>query len=196
MAIYTRPAGLDSSAVMWYDSDTGQIVNENNIIGEPVSINSLSLMDSSVQYISGTAPEGDSDFIDLYNASIQEDRKLLLKSYTNQTQLESFIKLQNPTVSNVYAVTTTFNTHMYIGPILINYGLAAVTPGSASIITLDEPYTRIGDYTVQAISYDGNHPGATRGAQGVRILNATQIYLAKAQFNGNYMYYFTIGRKS
>jgi len=33
MAIYTRPAGLDSSVVMWYDSDTGQIVNENNIVG-------------------------------------------------------------------------------------------------------------------------------------------------------------------
>lgn len=47
MPTYTRPAGVDSAAIIWYDSDAGAIVTENNIVGQTFS--PVTLADSSIQ---------------------------------------------------------------------------------------------------------------------------------------------------
>ena len=80
-----------------------------------------------------------------------------------------------------------------IGNLKMAWGYASVPNGGTAVITLPFSYTSTSSYEVQAIAHDGNHSGATRGAQGARISGTNQIVLAKAAFSSAAMHWFTIG---
>jgi len=64
---------------------------------------------------------------------------------------------------------------------------------TSTFITLPFSYTSTSSFGVVAISDDGNHSGATRGAQGVSKTAVNQIKYSKAGFAGNACHWFTIG---
>lgn len=80
-----------------------------------------------------------------------------------------------------------------IGTLKIAWGTVGIsTPGTA-VVSLPHSYASTSTYGVVGISNDGNHPGATRAAQGVTKLSGSQIRCAKAAFAGTSYHWLTIG---
>jgi len=80
-----------------------------------------------------------------------------------------------------------------IGSLKIAWGKNSAVAGGSVTITLPFSYTSTSSYGVVAMSDDGNHPGATRGAQGVTITAVNQIVFAKAGFVDSFCHWHTIG---
>ena len=88
---------------------------------------------------------------------------------------------------------TTGSGTAQIGTLKMAWGKHSAVAGGSVAITLPFSYTSTSSFGVVALSDDGNHPGATRGAQGVSITAVNQIVYAKAGFSGSYVHWHTIG---
>lgn len=88
---------------------------------------------------------------------------------------------------------TTGSGTAQIGSLKIAWGKHSAVGGGTVAITLPFNYTTTSSFGVTAMSDNGNHPGATRGAQGVSITGTNQIVYAKAGFAGSYVHWYTIG---
>ena len=80
-----------------------------------------------------------------------------------------------------------------IGSLKMAWGKNSCVAGGTVSITLPFSYSSTSSYSVVAMSDDGNHPGATRGAQGVSKTAVNQIVYAKAGFAGSSVHWYTIG---
>lgn len=80
-----------------------------------------------------------------------------------------------------------------IGSLKMAWGKHSAVLGGTVAITLPFSYSSTSSFGVVALSDDGNHPGATRAAQGVSITAVNQIVYAKAGFSGSYVHWHTIG---
>lgn len=80
-----------------------------------------------------------------------------------------------------------------IGNLKMAWGKHSAVGGGSVAITLPFSYSSTSSFGVVAISNNGNHPGATRGAQGVTITAVNQIVFAKAGFVDSFCHWHTIG---
>ena len=101
-------------------------------------------------------------------------------------------KVKASVLANSVSLTTGSGTAT-IGTLKMAWGKHSAVAGGSVAITLPFSYTSTSSFGVVALSDDGNHPGATRGAQGVSITAVNQIVYAKAGFSGSYVHWHTIG---
>jgi len=112
---------------------------------------------------------------------------------TGTTQsLVSPANVKASVLANSVSLTTGSGTAT-IGSLKMAWGKHSAVLGGTVAITLPFSYSSTSSYGVVALSDDGNHPGATRGAQGVSITAVNQIVYAKAGFSGSYVHWHTIG---
>lgn len=112
---------------------------------------------------------------------------------TGTTQsLVSPANVKASVLANSVSLTTGSGTAT-IGSLKMAWGKHSAVLGGTVAITLPFSYTSTSSFGVVALSDDGNHPGATRGAQGVSITAVNQIVYAKAGFSGSYVHWHTIG---
>jgi hypothetical protein len=112
---------------------------------------------------------------------------------TGTTQsLVSPANVKASVLANSVSLTTGSGTAT-IGSLKMAWGKHSAVLGGTVAITLPFSYSSTSSYGVVALSDDGNHPGATRGAQGVSITGVNQIVYAKAGFSGSYVHWHTIG---
>ena len=112
---------------------------------------------------------------------------------TGTTQsLVSPANVKASVLANSVSLTTGSGTAT-IGSLKMAWGKHSAVLGGTVAITLPFSYSSTSSYGVTALSDDGNHPGATRGAQGVSITGVNQIVYAKAGFSGSYVHWHTIG---
>jgi len=112
---------------------------------------------------------------------------------TGTTQsLVSPANVKASVLANSVSLTTGSGTAT-IGSLKMAWGKHSAVLGGSVAITLPFSYSSTSSYGVVALSDDGNHPGATRGAQGVSITGVNQIVYAKAGFSGSYVHWHTIG---
>ena len=112
---------------------------------------------------------------------------------TGTTQsLVSPANVKASVLANSVSLTTGSGTAQ-IGTLKMAWGKHSAVLGGSVAITLPFSYSSTSSFGVVALSDDGNHPGATRGAQGVSITGVNQIVYSKAGFNGNYVHWHTIG---
>tara|TARA_R110001599_G_scaffold80211_1_gene216893 strand:- start:495 stop:1157 length:663 start_codon:yes stop_codon:yes gene_type:complete len=112
---------------------------------------------------------------------------------TGTTQsLVSPANVKASVLANSVSLTTGSGTAT-IGSLKMAWGKHSAVLGGTVAITLPFSYSSTSSFGVVALSDDGNHPGATRGAQGVRISAVNQIVYAKAGFSGSYVHWHTIG---
>ena len=112
---------------------------------------------------------------------------------TGTTQsLVSPANVKASVLANSVSLTTGSGTAT-IGTLKMAWGKHSAVLGGTVAITLPFSYSSTSSYGVVALSDDGNHPGATRGAQGVSITGVNQIVYAKAGFSGSYVHWHTIG---
>ena len=108
-------------------------------------------------------------------------------------RLISPAKVKASVLANSVSLTTGSGTAT-IGTLKMAWAKTTLPSVPTSVfITLPFSYTSTSSFGVVAISDDGNHSGATRGAQGVSITAANQIKYSKAGFAGNACHWFTIG---
>ena len=101
-------------------------------------------------------------------------------------------KVQASVLANSVSLTTGTGTAQ-IGTLKMAWGKHSAVMGGTVAITLPFSYTSTSSFGVVAISNNGNHPGATRGAQGVTITAVNQIVFAKAGFVASFCHWHTIG---
>jgi hypothetical protein len=106
--------------------------------------------------------------------------------------LISPLKMKNAIEANSVDLTTGTGTAT-IGTLKMAWGKHSAVMGGTVAITLPFSYTSTSSFGVVAISNNGNHPGATRGAQGVSISAVNQIVFAKAGFVDSFCHWHTIG---
>jgi hypothetical protein len=112
---------------------------------------------------------------------------------TGTTQsLVSPANVKASVLANSVSLTTGSGTAT-IGTLKMAWGKNSAVLGGTVAITLPFSYSSTSSFGVVALSDDGNHPGATRAAQGVTITAVNQIVYAKAGFNGNFVHWHTIG---
>lgn len=112
---------------------------------------------------------------------------------TGTTQsLVSPANVKASVLANSVSLTTGSGTAT-IGSLKMAWGKHSAVLGGTVAITLPFSYTSTSSFGVVALSDDGNHPGATRAAQGVSITAVNQIVYAKAGFSGSYVHWHTIG---
>ena len=112
---------------------------------------------------------------------------------TGTTQsLVSPANVKASVLANSVSLTTGSGTAT-IGTLKMAWGKHSAVLGGTVAITLPFSYSSTSSFGVVALSDDGNHPGATRGAQGVSITGVNQIVYAKAGFSGSYVHWHTIG---
>ena len=112
---------------------------------------------------------------------------------TGTTQsLVSPANVKASVLANSVSLTTGSGTAT-IGTLKMAWGKHSAVLGGTVAITLPFSYSSTSSFGVVALSDDGNHPGATRGAQGVSITSVNQIVYAKAGFSGSYVHWHTIG---
>ena len=112
---------------------------------------------------------------------------------TGTTQsLVSPANVKASVLANSVSLTTGSGTAT-IGTLKMAWGKHSAVLGGTVAITLPFSYSSTSSFGVVALSDDGNHPGATRGAQGVSITAVNQIVYAKAGFSGSYVHWHTIG---
>jgi len=112
---------------------------------------------------------------------------------TGTTQsLVSPANVKASVLANSVSLTTGSGTAT-IGTLKMAWGKHSAVLGGTVAITLPFSYSSTSSFGVTALSDDGNHPGATRGAQGVSITGVNQIVYAKAGFSGSYVHWHTIG---
>ena len=112
---------------------------------------------------------------------------------TGTTQsLVSPANVKASVLANSVSLTTGSGTAT-IGSLKMAWGKHSAVLGGTVAITLPFSYSSTSSFGVVALSDDGNHPGATRGAQGVSITAVNQIVYAKAGFSGSYVHWHTIG---
>ena len=101
-------------------------------------------------------------------------------------------KVKASVLANSVSLTTGTGTAQ-IGTLKMAWGKHSAVMGGTVAITLPFSYTSTSSFGVVAISNNGNHPGATRGAQGVTITAVNQIVFAKAGFVDSFCHWHTIG---
>ena len=112
---------------------------------------------------------------------------------TGTTQsLVSPANVKASVLANSVSLTTGTGTAT-IGTLKMAWGKHSAVGGGTVAITLPFSYTSTSSFGVVALSDDGNHPGASRAAQGVSITAVNQIVYAKAGFSGSYVHWHTIG---
>ena len=112
---------------------------------------------------------------------------------TGTTQsLVSPANVKASVLANSVSLTTGSGTAT-IGSLKMAWGKHSAVLGGTVAITLPFSYSSTSSFGVVALSDDGNHPGATRAAQGVSITAVNQIVYAKAGFSGSYVHWHTIG---
>jgi hypothetical protein len=112
---------------------------------------------------------------------------------TGTTQsLVSPANVKASVLANSVSLTTGSGTAT-IGTLKMAWGKNSAVLGGTVAITLPFSYSSTSSFGVVALSDDGNHPGATRAAQGVTITAVNQIVYAKAGFSGNFVHWHTIG---
>jgi len=112
---------------------------------------------------------------------------------TGTTQsLVSPANVKASVLANSVSLTTGSGTAQ-IGSLKMAWGKHSAVMGGTVAITLPFSYTSTSSFGVVAISNNGNHPGATRGAQGVTITAVNQIVFAKAGFVDSFCHWHTIG---
>jgi hypothetical protein len=114
---------------------------------------------------------------------------------TGTSTTESLVspaKVKASVLANSVSLSTGTGTAQ-IGNLKMAWGKHSAVGGGTVAITLPFSYTSTSSFGVVAISNNGNHPGATRGAQGVTITAVNQIVYAKAGFYDNFCHWHTIG---
>lgn len=199
---------LDSAELAVLDGLTATTTELNILDGVTATTAELNILNgvtattAELNILDGvTATTAEINYIDGVTSGIQAQLDAKAASTTQATAVweagtgttESVVSPAKIKAAIQDNVLTTGSRTAQIGDLKIAWGTVSCPLGGTAAVTLPFTYTSTSSFGAQAISNDGNHPGATRAAQGVTITSTNQIVVAKASFYGGSMHWFTIG---